>query len=143
LEEALTLYRARGDEVFAARVVQHLGYVALLRHELAEARGLFTESLRALFTLDEKPGVADGLEAAAAVAAITGNNRQAGQLVEAAAVLREEIGVASLPALRALWHPLVERAEQGAAEAVWAAARKQGRSMSLQEAVAIAVGEGS
>jgi predicted ATPase len=138
-EEALSLYQERGDEVFTARAQQHLGYVSLLQGDYERARALFTESLQALFSLGEKPGVADGLEAVAALRAVLGEVQKAGQLVEAAAALREVIGVAPLTYLRPLWYPFLVKAEEESSATLWRIAQKQGREMSLREAVALAV----
>jgi predicted ATPase/DNA-binding XRE family transcriptional regulator len=138
-EEALALYRERGDEVFAARTRQHLGFVALLRGEYAPAATLFAQSLQAFADLGEQPGIADGLEAAAAVRAATGDTRQAGRLIEAATVLRERLGVAPLPYLRPIWQPYLARAAELLGKTDWATAREEGRALSLQEAVAGAV----
>jgi hypothetical protein len=79
----------------------------------------------------------------AAVHAATGGASQAGQLVEAAAILREGIGVAPLPYLCAIWQPYVARAEGLLGEAAWTAAQEKGRAMSLREAVTSAVNEKS
>jgi predicted ATPase/transcriptional regulator with XRE-family HTH domain len=134
-EKALTMYQERGDEVFAARTRQHLGYVALLQDNFAEALDSFTESLRALVKLEEKIGIADGLEAAAALHAATGNAVHAIQLVQAAAVLRESIGLVPLPYLQALWQPLIDNAESLLPETDRASARQAGRAMSFEDAV--------
>jgi predicted ATPase/DNA-binding XRE family transcriptional regulator len=138
-EEALALYRKRGDEVFVARTRQHLGYIALLRGDYAQATTLFAQSLQALADLGEQPGIADGLEAVAAVHAAMGRARQAGRLVEVATILRERSGVAPLPYLRPIWQPYVMKAEALLGEAGWTAAREEGRALSLQEAVASAM----
>jgi predicted ATPase/transcriptional regulator with XRE-family HTH domain len=140
-EQALALYRERGDEVFAARTRQHLGFVALLRGEYAHAARLVAQSLVAFTDLGEQPGIADGLEAAAAVRAATGRARQAGQLIEAATALRERLGVAPLPYLRPIWQPYVTWAAELLGETAWAAAREEGRALTLWEAVARAVDE--
>jgi predicted ATPase/transcriptional regulator with XRE-family HTH domain len=140
-EEALALYKERGDEVFTARASQHLGYVALLRGEYAQARTLFVQSLLALSDLGEQLGIADGLEASAAVHAATGKARQAGRLLEAASVLRERIGIAPLPYLRAIWQPYLARAESLLGESGWLAVREEGRGFTFQEAVASAADE--
>jgi len=140
-EEALALYRERGDEVFAARTHQHLGYVALLEGDATGAGTLFSESLRALFALGEKPGVADGLEAVATVHAAAGRDREAGCLIGAAGALREAIGVVPLAYLRPLWRPFVAAAELRLGEKGWAAAWDEGYALSLQAAVASAMGD--
>lgn len=137
-EQALMRYRKRGDEVFVARARQHLGYVALLQGDYTHAGACFAESLRALLDLAEQPGIADGLEAAAAICAATRHAERAGQLVEAAATLRERTSVTALPYLSVIWRPWVERAAEALGERGWAAAREQGRSLALREAVALA-----
>jgi predicted ATPase/DNA-binding XRE family transcriptional regulator len=137
--EALARYRARGDEVFTARARQHLGFVPLLRGEYIQAGELFAQSLRAFRDLGEQPGIADGLEAVAALCAATGDAGEAGRLIAAAAELRERIGVAPLPYLRAIWQPYIARAEAVLGAAAWSAAGEQGRTLSLREAVASAL----
>jgi predicted ATPase/DNA-binding XRE family transcriptional regulator len=138
-EQALALYFERGDEVFAARTRQHLGYVALLQSEYKQAETLFARSLKAFFALGEKPGMADGLEAAAAVRAATGKAKESGQLVAAASVLRESIGIVPRTYLYPLWHPFVAKTETSLGAAAWATARQDGRAMLLEEAVQRAV----
>ena len=135
-DDAASLYQERGDAVFTARAVQHLGYVALLRGDYAGAGACFTETLQALFTLGELAGVADGLEAVAAAQAATGYARQAGMLIGAASALRQRIGVAALPHIRAVWQPYVSGAEQTLGPEGWAAACADGALLSVEAAVA-------
>jgi predicted ATPase/DNA-binding XRE family transcriptional regulator len=137
-EQALTLYQERGDEVFTTRARQHLGFVQLLRREYALAAKLFTQSLLAFADLGEQPGIADGLEAAAAVRAGTARARQAGRLIGAASVLRDRLGVAPLPYLRPIWQPYVARAAELLGEPAWAASQEEGRALTLHEAIASA-----
>jgi tetratricopeptide (TPR) repeat protein len=142
-DEAAALYQERGDEVFAARTHQHLGYVALIRGDTATAERYFADSLRALFDLDEKPGVADGLEAIAAVRAGTGAAREAGRLLGVAAALRHELGLTGQGYLRPLWQPFASRAEGLLGADAWRVAAQEGRTWSLEEAVARAVDDRS
>ena len=134
-EQALALYRERGDDVFTARAMQHLGYIALLRGNVARAGELFERSLHALFELNEKSGIADGLEAVAAVRAATGRMREVAHLVEAAAILRDEMGVPVFPFLRTVWEPFIERARLAVGEEAWDADRARGRAQHLAEVV--------
>ncbi len=134
--DAANIYRERGDEVFTARAVQHLGYVSLLRGDYASARARFTETLQSLFTLGELAGVADGLEAVAAVNAATSQTRQAGMLMGAASALRQRIGVAALPHIRAVWQPYVSGAEEALGVSQWTMACADGVSLTLGAAVA-------
>lgn len=137
--QSLELYLERGDEVFAARARQHLGYVALLRGDHASAAALLGQSVRALADLGEQPGIADGLEAAAALCAATGRPREAVRLVAAATVLRERIGLAPLAYLHAIWQPLVARAELALDATARATAWEEGHILALPDAVASAV----
>jgi predicted ATPase len=137
-QEALTLYIERGDEVFTARTQQHLGFVELLRGEYEHAETLFTQSLLAFVELGEQPGIADGLDAAAATRAATGQPRQAGQLIGAATVLRDRLGMVPLPYLRPIWQQFVVQATAQLGESEWAVAMEEGRAVSLQNAIASA-----
>lgn len=137
-EQALRLYQERGDEVFAARARQHLGYVALLKGDYLHAAGLLEQSLQSLADLGEKPGIADGLEAVAAVRAATGQATQAAELIGAAAALRETIGISPLSYLYMVWQPYIARSEALLGHTAWLAACDEGRALSLEEALASA-----
>jgi predicted ATPase/DNA-binding XRE family transcriptional regulator len=138
-EEAVRLYQERGDAVFVARARQHLGYISLRQGDFARAETIFAESLHALAALDEKSGVADGLEAVAATRAATGHTHQAGVLIGAADSLREQIGVAALPYIRLVWQPFVADAESLLGAQLWLEAQTEGGALALAEAVARAV----
>jgi predicted ATPase/transcriptional regulator with XRE-family HTH domain len=140
-EEALTLYQGRGDAVFIARTQQHLGYIALLRGEYAHAATLFAQSLQAFYGLGEQPGIADGLEATAAVYAAMGDARRAARLLGAASALRERTGLLPLAYLRWYWQPIMTRVEALFGKVEWAAAQEEGRALTLAEAVVSAVNE--
>jgi predicted ATPase len=139
LEEAVRLYQERGDEVFVSRTRQHLGYVSLRRGDFMRAESIFAESLRSLATLDEKSGIADGLEGVAATWAANGQAYQAGVLIGAADALREQVGVAPLPYIRLVWQPFVTDAESSLGAERWQGARAEGMALALREAVAHAV----
>ncbi|HET8908219.1 MAG TPA: helix-turn-helix domain-containing protein [Ktedonobacterales bacterium] len=137
-EEAESLYEERGDDVFAARARQHLGYVLLRQGAYTDATLVFAHSLRALSDLGEPSGIADGLEAVAAVAAASaalGRAKQAAMLVAAALSLRERIGIAALPHIRAVWQPYVTRAEEQFGSADWAASCDAGAHLTVADAV--------
>ena len=103
------------------------------------AESIFADSLRSLANLDEKSGIADGLEAVAATRAANGQAFQAGVLIGAADALREQIGVAALPYIRHVWQLFVIDAESSLGAERWQVARTEGMALVLREAVARAV----
>jgi non-specific serine/threonine protein kinase len=137
--DALARYEQRGDAVFAARTRQHLGYVALRQGDAAAAERRFAASLRAFIDLDEKPGIADGLEAMAAVRADQGAPQEAGRLLGAAETLRHALGLTAHGYLRPLWEPAVVNAEAQLGAEAWEAAAQAGRAWSLEQAAQCAV----
>jgi predicted ATPase/DNA-binding XRE family transcriptional regulator len=134
-EEAESLYEERGDDVFAARARQHLGYVLLCQGDFTDATLIFAHSLRALSDLGEPGGIADGLEAVAASSAARGRAKQAAMLVAAALSLRERIGIAALPHIRAVWQPYVTHAKEQLGPDGWAAACEAGAHLTMADAV--------
>jgi predicted ATPase/DNA-binding XRE family transcriptional regulator len=138
-DDALTRYQQRGDAVFAARTRQHLGYVKLHQGDPAGAERGFVDSLRAFVDLDEKPGIADGLEAMAAVRAELGAPLAAGQLLGAAETVRLALGLTAHGYLRPLWEPSVSVAAARLGAEAWDVATRTGRAWSLEQAVERAV----
>ncbi|HEX9017271.1 MAG TPA: tetratricopeptide repeat protein, partial [Chloroflexota bacterium] len=135
-EEALALYRERGDEVFTARCMQHLGHVALLAGDYGRARTLFEKSLRAFYSTGEKMGIADGLEGVAAVDAATGHERRAARIAGSATALRESVGMSPFPFLDKVLRPYLARARTRLGEEAWDAAMRDGRALSVEQAMA-------
>lgn len=141
LEESLVLKRELGDKWGIAAVLGNLGEVALAEGDLAAARQLFEESLVIRRELGDRWSLADSFEALAALASAEDRPEQAVQLWGAAEALREEIG-ASLPAGESVRH---DRAVAGvrtklgetAVAALWAS----GRKLSVEEAIARAMGD--
>ena len=139
--EAETLYQRRGDAVFSARAAQHRGYVFLQRGDYIQAARIFTRTLEELATLGETSGAADGLEAVAATCAARGNPYESAVLHEAAATLREHIGVAALPHIRAVWWPYLAQAIETIGPERWANAQMEGAKLSLTAAGARAANQ--
>jgi predicted ATPase len=61
LEEALALYRKRGDKGGSALALQHLGSVAVDQGDYGQARALYEEALALKRELGDQPGVATSL----------------------------------------------------------------------------------
>jgi hypothetical protein len=109
--------------------------VLLRQGAYTDATLVFAHSLQALSDLGEPSGIADGLEAVAAASAALGRAKQAAMLVAAALSLRERIGIAALPHIRAVWQPYVTRAEEQFGSADWAASCDAGAHLTVADAV--------
>ena len=75
--QALQLYRELGDDIFAARVINHIAHAALAGNDLAHADRLARDALASFAEHGERQGIAEGLDTLAAVAAArsAGNGR--------------------------------------------------------------------
>jgi predicted ATPase len=135
LEDALKLYRDLGNATFVARTVGYLGYAALLRGESALAEGLFAESLAAFLKLEEKRGVAEGLDGLAVVSASNKRTAKASRLAGAAEAIRQQLGIHPLPTDRSIREYYLQMAREGLGESAWKAAWEEGKAMSLEEAI--------
>ena len=103
------------------------------------AETLLEHSLRGFVAVEEKIGIADGLEAMAALRAARGSAERAARISGAVAVLRESIGAHPFPFDHVIWqHYLVSAREQLGAVA-WTTAWEEGRALSLDQAVAAAL----
>jgi predicted ATPase/DNA-binding XRE family transcriptional regulator len=142
-EQALALYRERGDGVFTARTLGYLGYAALLRGDLARAATLFTQSLGAFRALEDKIGIAEGLEGRAAVLSAIGDARQAARVAGVAAALREALGSRPLPSDRAIWQPYLTTASGQLGSAAWEVVYQEGRGYPLDQAIAAVLNDGA
>jgi predicted ATPase len=138
-EQARALYEERGDAIFAARALLYLGYAALLQGDLATAASYFAHSLSAFDDLDNRVGIAEGLEASAALLAATGEAAIAARLSGAATALRERLGSQPLPADQAIWQPTLTAAASQLGSDAWAAAHQEGRALPLAAALALAL----
>jgi hypothetical protein len=145
-EESLAFARRMGADYLAGFALDGLADVARLRGDLAGAEALGREQLQVWRRLSSPMQIAASLENLACTTVATGEGAQterAAHLLGAAAALRERVG-ASPP--RRL-HALIERAAAPARAALgeerWAAAFAAGRALSLEEAIAEALGEKS
>jgi hypothetical protein len=110
LSEALEMHRAIGDEIFAARALGYLGYVALFAEKVDQAEALFIESTRAYEERGDDAGIAEGIAGLAAVRAAQGRDDEAVRLANSSEEIRARSGWRPLPSDRAAWMRYVERA---------------------------------
>ncbi len=130
-------------ELVAGQAQEYLWLAALEGGDHDRAISLLEEELRALRKLGNKPKTSYCLLGLAAVAALQGRPARAVQLWVAAETLREEIGLALV-----LWDhtptdygALLAATHSQLGETAWETARAEGRAMTLEQAVALALNE--
>ncbi|WP_431247206.1 hypothetical protein [Leifsonia xyli] len=135
-EESLTLARGNGDELGVTIAQHHRGWARLLLGDAAGAASDFAGCLALSARLRHVEGVAYGLEGMVAVAALAGDASRAGRLLGAARSLRERTGLHNAPAFS--FHQLfVDRMlEAGADRDAFDAGLADGRTLSVEDAVA-------
>jgi predicted ATPase/DNA-binding XRE family transcriptional regulator len=139
LQEALRLYRELGDDIFAARVLNHIAHAALAANDVAGAHRLAREALASLAEQGERQGIAEGLETLAAVAAARSAVERAATLSGAAAAIRETIASHAAPFDVAITGPLLDRIKASVSEEQWHRAWARGAATDSAAAVAYAL----
>jgi predicted ATPase/DNA-binding XRE family transcriptional regulator len=139
LQEAKELYRDLGDRHFGARSVEYLAHTALLAGDAGRARSLFASSLREFDELEERGGIAEALAGLSAVAAADGQAARAARIAGAAEALRDSQGARPLPFEQAISERFLREARERLGEDAWNHAWVQGRSMTLDRAIEVAL----
>jgi DNA-binding CsgD family transcriptional regulator/tetratricopeptide (TPR) repeat protein len=137
-EEGLAKRREVGESWGVALALIGLGQVLLDTGDIPRARALFDESLTLSQDLGDWQGLARSLEAFASLAAMTGREEDASQLVSAAAKLRDVNQIPLSPAERAQLARRMESSSQALAEPTPSASMVTGHAIPLDEAVALA-----
>jgi predicted ATPase/DNA-binding XRE family transcriptional regulator len=137
--DALRLYRVLGDDVFAARVLNHIAQAALADNDLARADGLAREALASVAEQGERQGIAEGLETLAVVAAERSAVEQAATLAGAAAAIRDTIASHAAPFDVAITGPLLDKIKASVSEERWHRAWDRGAALDAAAAVAYAL----
>jgi len=135
--EALPVLEEIGARLEIARCLAGLGRVALDLGAPGQAHRYLARSIKLSQATGTRVAVARGLEAFAALAVRDNQPERAVQLAAAAAALRESAGVPPLPPARADTY-LAPARHLG--EAAIARLRAQGRALSSEAAVALAIG---
>jgi tetratricopeptide (TPR) repeat protein len=137
--DALRLYRVLGDDIFAARVLNHIAHAALADNDLARADRLACEALASVAEQGERQGIAEGLETLAAVAAARSAVERAATLAGAAAAIRETIASHAAPFDVAITGPLLDKIKASVSEERWHRAWDRGAALDSAAAVAYAL----
>jgi predicted ATPase/class 3 adenylate cyclase len=139
--EALALARQVGDRRNIALCLLNLGWVARKRGVLAQAAAQYREALVMFQELGDPRRYAEALEELAATAGAAGQGERAARGLGAAAALRETIGVPLPPDEWADMEEAVAPARAAVGEDAWAAAFAAGKALTLEQAIAEALGE--
>jgi len=138
-KQSLALYREIGDGWQSGIVLWGVGVTATALGRFDEARADFTECLNNAWDLGNRWGVPYPLEAFAALAVAEGQYTRAASLLGAAEALRAKLGISPEPAD----HPAVREILASAAEHFISddveEARRAGRELSIEQAVALAL----
>jgi tetratricopeptide (TPR) repeat protein len=139
-EEALSVTRRSGDRLGANVALHLLAEAAWASDKHERAARYFREALVLASEAADKTSSAYCIQGLADVAGTRGEPRRAARLLGAADALLETTG---LPIYVTTDHDLHQRVASAARELLgelaWTAARKEGRAMSFEEAVAYAV----
>ena len=138
-EQALAIQRELGDSRGTSFSLRELGEVATASADAPAAADFLRRSLEMYRVLGDRLGIATAIEGLAALAALQGQHERALTLAGAASTLRESIQAP-------IAGPDLERLERYVAPARAAlgvgaaAAHSQGGSLSVEEAVGMALG---
>lgn len=143
LEHSLAVWREVGDRQNTANVLGTLAALARDAGEFDHATALLRDALGILREVGDRRAIAFVLEGFASLAAAQGQAIRAVAIVAAAQAVRERIGAPAPPSWHAeLDHVLEQAGSALEAEAI-ADATRRGRSMTLPEAIALALDAGT
>jgi non-specific serine/threonine protein kinase len=138
-DDALHQYRVLGDDIFAARVLNHIAHAALADNDLARADRLASEALASVTEQGERQGIAEALETLAAVAAERSAVDRAATLAGAAAAIRDTIASHAAPFDVAITGPHLDRIKSTVSEERWHRAWDRGAALDAMTAVTYAL----
>jgi hypothetical protein len=139
LEEGLAILRELGDTEGVARALADLALVTQRQGEYGRAATLLHESLALFRDLGSTLGISRCLEALAGVAGAQGQLERAARLFGAALALRGHAGASLWPADPTAQATDLEAARASLGDQAFAAAWEEGRSMTVEQAVAYAL----
>ena len=141
LEEALAIHRTRRELDSMGLCLWLLGVVALHQANPTRATERLREAISMAQALGNQDGLAYVLESLAWASALVGCRERAARLLGAAAAQREALGQTRWPRFREEVETEVAAARASLGEQVWVAAYTAGQALSLEQAIAEALGE--
>jgi len=141
-QESLAIFRSLGDQNFGLPWAYHsLGETALGLGRLDEAARYLAQGLALSQTLSDQASIAWCLAGLGTMAALDEEPERAARLWGAAEQLRQAIGCRSAPAACATYERAVATARAQLGEEAFEAAWAAGRALTLEQAIAEAVGD--
>ncbi len=140
-EETLSEARKGGDAFNLLYALFNLGSVSCMEGDADTAREQFTESLSIAKDLGSIRAVADCLDGFASLSAMNEEFEKAAKLFGAADALRESVGFEIQTADRIFRDHFIEKAEEAIGENSFVEYEDQGRKISMDEAVNLALNE--
>jgi tetratricopeptide (TPR) repeat protein len=140
-EESLRLTQELGDHYLMAWSLAGLASVARLRADYQRATGMFKESLSHYQSSGDKFGPPFVVEALGLVAAVLGDANRAACLWGAASAWREAINEPLSLSYQRDYAPSIAQARTQLGEEAYESAWLEGRAMSLEQAIALALEE--
>jgi non-specific serine/threonine protein kinase len=144
LERAQAFAKSRGESVYRSYAMWSAGIVQLRHGEIDYAAEILSECLRLTHRLNDPRNVATCLEGLAWIAGVRHNPQLAVTLMAAAESLGLAVGSGStvvFPALLGHHEDCERRAQEALSKEEFETARRKGRSLDFDEAVAYALGE--
>jgi predicted ATPase/DNA-binding CsgD family transcriptional regulator/Tfp pilus assembly protein PilF len=137
-EETLSVARETGDEPFIANALAHLGTVALRMGEYPQVAALYQQSLALNQKQANRDGTVENLAGLAEVASRSGQPERAARLLGAVETLRKVSGITLPPLRRTGYDRTIEGIRALLDEATFKEAWAQGRTMPLEQVIALA-----
>ncbi|MGZ9222733.1 MAG: tetratricopeptide repeat protein, partial [Anaerolineales bacterium] len=141
MEESLELRRQLGNKWGVGVSLGMLGWVAMRERDWHRAVARLRESLEVRQEIGDRGGIAWCLERLAGVAMAQGQAEKAVRLFGAAAALRESIGSVIDPADQARYERNRKALRAKLGKERFAAARDEGRAMTMEQAIEFALGK--
>ncbi len=138
-EKSLTIFRKLGSKQSLLEPLNNLGRVVRRQGDYTLAPSLFYESLTIGQEIDAKPDIAEVLKEMAGLAAAQDELERAARLWGVAEALREAIGAPLPPDERPDYEREVAAVRARLGEAAFAAAWQEGRALSFEKALALAL----
>jgi predicted ATPase/class 3 adenylate cyclase len=142
-EESLKIFEAVADSGGTAWALCRVSHVACEQNDLAAAGKYLLKCLKIRQAMGIPSGLAEAFESAAVLASVKGDLLRAAKLFGTAADIREKIGVPPLPSERAHYDEHIAELRTQLGEPSFVAAWEQGRTMTTEQAVALAFGAAS
>jgi non-specific serine/threonine protein kinase len=142
-QEAIDIAHEEGNTMYAAIALSNLSYVAYHQGDYEQAAAIIREVIARLLELENTRHLPHDLALMAGPVAAQGNPQKAARLLGASEALLEAMGLCLQAGDQFEIERYVAAAREQLDRATFEAAWSEGRAMSLEEAVAYALGEGS